>query len=180
MKPVIALSVSLVFLILAICAPAQAQSNEPAGPTALASWSEATMISSGWEIWPSINSDGTRVVALDADPNVADGQKQIVYFERAAAGWAGPRVLANNGAAHDIGFLPQYTHPVISGNGRTVAYLGATGQSAPDPQHAIYGIDQTDGVWGAAYAIPTNLLSPRYRLALDWIGNTVVYNSYLF
>ena len=180
MRTVVAWSAVWVCLLLAIWAPVQAQSGGPAGPASSPPWSDAAMISSGWETWPSISSDGTRVVALDADPNVADGQKQIVYFKRTAAGWAGPQVLASNGVAQGIGFLPQYTHPVISGYGRTVAYLGATGQSAPNPQYAIYGIDQADGVWGAAYAIPTNLLSPRYRLVLDWIGNTVVYNSYLF
>lgn len=180
MKTVVALSVSLAFLVLAICAPAHAQSNGPAGSTTPASWSEAAVISSGWETWPSINSDGTRVVALDADPNVIDGQKQIVLFERTAAGWGGPQVVASNGAAQDIGWLPQYTHPVLSGDGRTVAYLGATGQSAPDPQYAIYVIDQIDGTWGAPVAIPTGLLNPHYFLALRGDGDAVVYNSYLF
>lgn len=179
MKTVVALSVSLAFLILVICAPAHAQSSGPAGLAASAPWSEAVVVSSGWETWPSINSDGTRVVALDADPAVSHGQKRIVFFERTAAGWGGPQVVASNGAAQDSGWLPQYTHPVLSGDGRTVAYLGATGQSAPDPQYAVYVVDQTDGAWGAPVAVPTGLLNPHYFLALRGDGDAVVYNSYL-
>ncbi|MCX7671394.1 MAG: hypothetical protein N2439_15160, partial [Anaerolineae bacterium] len=178
MKAVVKLSAMLALLIVTIGAAAQVQAGESVGPMAPVQWSEATVISTGWETRPSINHDGTRVVALDNDPNMSDGQKKIVYFERTAAGWGGSQVLASNGVAQESGWLPQYSCPVISGHGRAVAYLGATGQSASAPQYAIYLIDRPDS-WGAPYAIPTGLLNPHYSLALRWDGNAVVYGSYL-
>lgn len=178
MKTVVAVSAVLALLVVAIGAVAHAQTGESAGPLTPVQWSEAISVSSGWETYPSINSDGTRVVALDNDPNVSATGKRIVYFERTAAGWTGPQALANNGVMQATGFLPQQTHPVISRDGRTVAYLGVTGQSYPNPYYGVYLIDRP-AAWGTAYLLPTGL-DPHYYLALSGDGNAVVYGSYLF
>lgn len=177
MRRLIAASALLFVLIASASAPAAA---EPAAPARTQAWSEATEISSGWETRPDINADGTAVVALNNHPDQADGHKQIVYFARSAAGWSGPQVLASNGVAQETGMLPQYTHPLLSGAGRTVAYLGATGQSAPAAQYAVYVLDREEAGWTAPYELPTGLLNPHYHLALSADGNAVVYHSYLF
>jgi hypothetical protein len=78
--------------------------------------------------WPnplrfSLDDRAERLAALIPASGSDDKSRHIVVSERSGAAWQPPVVIAQNGAYSDAPFqvLPQQTHPVLSGDGGTVA-----------------------------------------------------------
>lgn len=94
----------------------------------------------------SLSDDGTRLVVVDV-MHGEDKSRNIVVSEFSNGAWQPAQVIAQNGV-YDTGsfiWMPQYTHPVISGDGNTIAYVGWTGST-----HAVYVVDRLpNGRWAS-------------------------------
>jgi hypothetical protein len=104
-------------------------------------------VTAGAPDWPdlrnfSLNNDGARLAALDFQSGVDDNSRNIVVTESVAGAWQPFTVIAQNGvyATGSMIWMPQYTHPVISGDGNTIAYLGWTGST-----NSVYVVDRLPG-----------------------------------
>lgn len=148
---------------------------------ATAAWNGPnTVASDTWYKWPSVSNDGMRVVFLSPYPSQTDYDKQIQLAEFNGTSWGAPILLASNGqddSNKGFAWLPEFTQPVISGNGKVVAYLGstATGDQYNPYKSEIYIIDKTETGWGTPYPLPTSHSRHDYRVDLSYDGNTVVY-----
>lgn len=71
----------------------------------------------------SVSDDGARLVAVDV-VNGEDKSRNIVVSEFSNGAWQPVQVIAQNGV-YDTS---QYTHPVMNGDGNTIAYVGWTGK----------------------------------------------------
>ena len=137
-----------------------------------------TIVTGGWFKWPSVSNDGTGVVFLSPYPSATDYDKQIQLSEFNGTAWGAPVLLASNGqddSDKNFAWLPEYTHPIISGNGLTVAYLGTTMINQTTPKSEVYIIDKTVKGWGTPYPLPTNQSRHDYRVDLSYDGNTIAY-----
>ena len=171
----------LATLCLAPAAQALAQEPHDAAPTAPAGWGAPTVIYD--ESWPdplraSLNDDATRLVALIPHSGSDDNSRHIVVSEYAGGAWQEPVVIAQNGAHSDapMQWLPQQTHPVISGDGSTIAYVGYTGST-----FGAYIVDRLPGGgWGAPALLNTGLANTHYWISLSRDGNTLALCDYPF
>lgn len=177
--------VSLIIFLVLTCTGLVLAQNPPApNHEAASDWGIPTLIASGQDTWHSISDDGARVVTLEANAALSETAKPVRFFAKTGDEWTDPVVIANNGVDQTpIGggmvVLPQYTHPVISGDGATIAYLGATGSDAS--QFAIYSSAWTDSVgWSTPTTLPAGVDNPHYWLALSANGNRLAYSNYPF
>lgn len=142
------------------------------------------IITTSWEAgcdnkWPSIDSDGTTVVYLNAN-NQSENESKIMVVEYAGGTWGEPELLAGNGhySTDSFQWLPWQTQPVISANGYTIAYVGYE----PDPVSGggsaqIYIIDLNNGIWGAPVKLNTGMENHHYIVSLSDDGNTIAFAS---
>ena len=144
-------------------------------------WSTPTILYP--EVWPdplyfSVSDNGARLVALLPASGSDDNSRHIVVSELIGGVWQEPVVIAQNGAYSEALFqvLPQRTHPVISGAGRTIAYVGYTGAT-----FGVYVSDRTnDGVWGPPALLNTGFANTHYWISLSRDGNTLAVSDYPF
>lgn len=147
--------------------------------TALAptDWSDETLVlSSGYPHYASMSDDGQQVVALLPYSGENDNSRHVVLVAKLGGVWQAPVVLANNGRYSDdaMQWLPQRTHPVISGDGQTVVYVGYTGET-----FAPYMVTrQANGTWSPPTLIPTGLPNVHYWLSLSRDGHTLALSDY--
>jgi hypothetical protein len=175
-------SIRLVILAAVCLSPAlpAAQAMNPRG-RAPAGWGAPSVIYP--EAWPdalhfSLNDDATRLVALIPYSGSDDNSRHIVVSELAGGTWQEPVVIAQNGAYSDapMQWLPQQTHPVISGDGTTVAYAGYTGTT-----FGAYVVNRLpSGGWSAPALLATGLANTHYWISLSRDGNTLALSDYPF
>ncbi len=146
------------------------------GPNAL-----TALTAGSWYKWPSTSYDGQTIVFL-ATPSTSNdvNQKQVQVIEFKNGQWTTPLLVASNGVDYSdesSAVLPEYTHPVISGNGSLIAYLGATatGDSFNPVQYDIYVVERTDTGWGTPYVLPTNFSRHDYLLDVSYDGGSIAY-----
>ena len=146
-----------------------------------ASWGSSVNIlgsDAGYPSRPDISSDGTKVVYLNDPAASTEKTKEIRFVEYSQGKWSSPVTLAANGVLPDMSggmaSYPEYTHPVISGNGNVIAYLGYN----QDNIHEVYIIDRTDGVWGSPSLLSTGKGNLHYWIAISYDGNTIVFATY--
>ena len=173
-----------IFLGLTCTGLVLAQGASPLNHEAVSEWSAPNLIASGQDTWHSISDDGARVVTLEANAAVSETAKPVRFFAKTGDEWTDPVVIGDNGVDQTpieggMVVLPQYTHPVISGGGGTVAYLGATGSETS--QFAIYSSAWTDSAgWSTPVTLPTGVDNPHYWLALSADGSRLAYSNYPF
>lgn len=123
----------------------------------------------------SVSDDGARLVAVDI-VHGEDKSRNIVVSEFSNSAWQPVQVIARNGV-YDTGsfiWMPQYTHPVISGDGNTIAYVGWTGST-----HAVYVVDRLpNGRWGEPVSLNTDLSNIHYWISLSRDGRTLALANY--
>ena len=166
--------------VCCLCLPAPALAA-PLSPATLPGWSEPAILYP--ESWPapryvSFSNDGARLVALIPNSGSGDNSRHIVYSEAKNGVWQTPVVVAQNGAYSEAGFqvLPQRTHPVISGDGKTIAYVGYTGTT-----FGVYVLNRAaDGAWSAPALINTDLPNIHYWISLNRTGSTLALSDYPF
>jgi hypothetical protein len=142
-------------------------------------WSTPTILYP--EVWPdpiyfSLSDDGARLVALIPTSGSDDNSRHLVVSESIGGVWQEPVVIAQNGAYSEalVQVQPQRTHPVISGSGRTIAYVGYTGNT-----FGVFVSDRAnDGVWGPPIVLNTGLANTHYWISLSRDGNTLAVSDY--
>lgn len=160
---------------------AQAQAQDDVTPAAPTAWSTPATLYP--EAWPaprhtSFSNDGARLVALVPNSGSDDNSRHIVFSEAKNGVWQTPTVIAQNGAYADAGFqvLPQRTHPVISGDGKTIAYVGYTGTT-----YGLYVLNRVaDGTWSAPALVNTGFANTHYWIGLSRTGATLAVSDYPF
>lgn len=148
-------------------------------------WSEETLVSIPGDfsyisvnpLYASMSDDGTRAVALLPYSGDGDDNRYIVVSEKVGGVWQEQVVVATNGwYSHDsYQHMPQRTHPVISGDGQTIVYVGHTGET-----FAPYMITRQPDGWSAPTLIATGLANVHYWISLSQDGHTLAVSSYVF
>jgi hypothetical protein len=172
---------SIVCLIAVTLAPAIGEAATPFQPIIPSGWSEPKVIYA--ETWPdslrfSLDDSATRLVALIPQSGNSETSRHIVVSELVGGAWQEPVVVAENGAYSDapMQWLPQQTHPLISGDGNSIAYVGYTGAT-----YGVYVVDRLPGGgWGALALVPTGLANTHYRISLSQDGATLALCDYPF
>ena len=161
--------------------PHDVQAQDDVTPTAPATWSAPTILyPEAWPTprYPTFSNDGARLVALVPNSGGDDNSRHIVFSEAKNGVWQTPTVVAQNGAYSAASFqvLPQRTHPVISGDGKTIAYVGYTGAT-----YGLYVLHRaTDGTWSAPALVNTGLANTHYWISLSRTGATLALSDYPF
>lgn len=174
----------LTFVLFLPQSPSAAAPAEPvrdSSPAGAATWTEPTVVYA--EAWPdplrfSLDDGGTTLVALIPNSGSGETNRQIVVSERVSGTWTPPVVIAENGAYSDalLQVLPQQTHPIISGDGSTIAYVGYTGST-----YGAYVVDRLPGSgWSAPALVPTGLPNTHYGISLSRDGRTLALCDYPF
>jgi hypothetical protein len=174
-------SLRLVILAAVCLSPALPAAHAQILPGAPTGWGAPSIIYP--EAWPDalrfcLNDDATRLVALIPHSGSDDNSRHIVVSELAGGTWQAPVVIAQNGAYSDapMQWLPQQTHPVISGDGTTIAYVGYTGTT-----FGAYVVNRLPGGgWSAPALLATGLANTHYRISLSRDGNTLALSDYPF
>lgn len=143
-------------------------------PVMAGSWGTPSYIQSTWyAMWPDISDDGGTIVFLDTENTYNDKAYELAVkvVEKNNGSWSEPVALANNGIKNDFPIV--HTHPVISGDGNTIIYLGCS----PANENRMYGIERrSDNSWGEPYiiaAIPTGWFGS--YISTDYNGDTLAY-----
>lgn len=173
--------ISILLLSVALCLAPAAQARGDAFPAALAGWGAPGQISGA--NWPylvhfSLNDDATRLVGLEYYSGTDENSRNIVVSELVGGAWQPLAVIAQNGvyATGSFIWMPQYTHPVLSGDGNTIAYLGWTGTT-----NGVYVVDRLQGGgWSAPALVDTGLGNTHYWISLSQDGKTLALASYSF
>ena len=141
-----------------------------------------TITTGGWYKWPSVSNDGNTIVYLAPYTSGGKETKQIQLIEYKDGNWTTPVVLASNGtdySGESWVSLPntKFTHPIISGNGRVIAYLGTTPTSDQfNPyKFEIYISEKTDTGWGSPYVLPTGFSLHEQFLSMNYDGTVIAY-----
>lgn len=166
---ILVLILSLVFTSAVIAAPLQP-----------AAWSNPVVVYQ--ETWPhvikyDVNDAGDRLVGLVPYSGNDPYTRHIVATEKVGSVWQDPAVIAQNGLYSDdsVQWLPQVTHPVISGGGNTIAYVGWNGTS-----NEAFVIDrQPGGTWSSPVQV-NNFPNTHYWISLSQDGNTLALCDYPF
>jgi hypothetical protein len=176
-------TITILFLLLMLCLTptAQAQQQNDLSPTALTDWRTPARVSGA--DWPdlryvSFNDDATRLVGVDPWNSDDDRSHSLLVSEFMDGAWQTPTVIAQNGVYDTGGFIwmPQWSHPVLSGDGETIAYLGWTGTT-----HGVYVVDRLPGGgWSAPALVETGLGNIHYWISLSQDGRTLALASYSF
>lgn len=126
-------------------------------------------------IWPSISSDGNTIVGLDArycDLNKYNDTCEIKVYEFSGEQWQSPKIIGNNGIKSSFPLVE--THPVISGDGKTIMYLGH--DSVDNMTRYYQVIKDPEGIWSnptIVESIPD--IWPGILTSLDSTGTTFSY-----
>ncbi len=138
-------------LALALALPVQAQG----APSKLKFSKEAAIPQLYYSAFPDLSSDGKTIVALDAktwDYMSGSHKCGILVSNMTKSGkWTTPVVLAETGIKDSIPYME--THPVISGDGKTIVYIGV------DPETNTYRLFESildaSGTWSSSKIIDT-------------------------
>ena len=98
-------------------------------------------------LWPSISSDGNTIVGLDArysDFNKYNDTCEIKVYEFSKGQWQSPKIIGNNGIKSSFPLVE--THPVISGDGKTIMYFGLDSVNNTTKYYQV--IKDSEGIWG--------------------------------
>lgn len=178
-KKSLALLAIMVFSLMLTTA-AQAAPQQPAA------WSEPVIIYE--DAWPDtmrfdVNDTADRLVALVPSSGSNQYTRQIIATEKVGGTWQEPVVIAQNGlfSTDSFQWLPQVTHPVLSGDGNTIAYVGWTGASdGSTGTNGAFIIDrQPDGTWGAPVLVNA-FPNTHYWISLSQDGNALALSDYPF
>lgn len=193
MKPKILLTAILVFTLgfsLSLAAPALATQSLNTGQSSTdgsnpgerpaADWTDpAVFYQSTWPhpLYSDLSDDGARLVALIPYSGSDKTTRNIVATEMDGGSWKTPVVIAQNGAYSDetLQILPQVTHPVISGDGNTIAYVGYTGVT-----YGVYVVDRQGDAWSTPSLINTGLENTHYWISISQDGSTLALCNYPF
>ncbi len=173
--------IAVLLLGLALCLAPAAAARAHAFPAEPAGWGAPAPVGDPAWSYPrfvSLSDDATRLVALLPDSGSGDSSRHVVLSEFIGGAWQPSTVIAQNGHySHDsFQSLPQYTHPLISGDGNTIVYVGFTGTT-----FAAYVVDRLpDGGWSQPALIPTGLANVHYWISLSQNGKTLALASYSF
>jgi hypothetical protein len=149
--------------------------------SAAGGWDAPTPISDPTWDYPrflSMNDDATCVTALLPYSGSGDNNRHVVVKELVGGVWQPSTVIAENGRFSQDPFqwMPQYTHPVMSGDGSTIAYVGWTGET-----FGVYIVDRLPGGgWSAPTLLNTGLANVHYWISLSQDGKTLALASYSF
>lgn len=168
-----------IILIFALGLSANLSARAMQSP-ANAAWSIPAIIYQ--DAWPAplysdLSDDGTRLVALIPYSGSDKTTRHIVVNELSGGTWQAPVIIAQNGAYSDESFqvLPQATHPVISGDGNTIAYVGYTGTT-----YGVYVVNRQGSAWSAPALVNTGLENTHYWISISQDGNTLAFCNYPF
>lgn len=172
MKSKLSLTIGLVCLL--------ALGFSSAAPLQPAAWSAPVVIYQ--ETWPhvlkfDINDAGDRLVGLVPYSGSDEYTREIVVTEKVGGAWQTPVIIAQNGRYSDdsVQWMPQVTHPVISGDGSTIAYVGWNGST-----NAAYVINRLPGgTWSAPVQV-NSFENTHYWISLSRDGNTLALCDYPF
>lgn len=148
-------------------------------PAVAAGWSPPGQISVvGWPYlrYFSLSEDARTLVALDPYGGSDENSRPIVVTTFAEGVWQTPVIIAQNGTYSDASmqWLPQRTHPVISADGRVIAYVGYTGVT-----YDVYTVERLPaGGWGAPTLRSTGLGNTHNAISLSQDGNSLALASY--
>ncbi len=146
-------------------------------------WGTPQPIAVNWYTAPSINADATRVVFLD--PNTTSGtgsyaeyyyDRQVLISEYANGAWSAPVLIGSNAMNRGSGMMPVTTHPVISADGQTVAYLGCRGNCKPiteDDRFDIYVSRRGPSGWSTPAALHISIPTTYANNSLDTIDERI-------
>ncbi len=145
-----------------------------------AGWSTPAVIyQAAWDdpLFFSLDDNHTRLVALIPNSGSNDNNRSIVVSEYSGGAWQSPVTIATNGMySYDlVQILPQKTHPVISGDGNTIAYVGHTGTTV-----GAYIVNRSGSSWSAPQLLSTGLANTHYWISLSQDGNTLALCDYPF
>lgn len=150
-------------------------------------WSAPESIAVNWYTAPSINADATRVVFLDPYTTSGSGSYADYYYDRRVliseytnGAWSAPVLIGSNAMSRGTGMMPVTTHPVISADGLTVAYLGCTGNCKPISEgdsYDIYVSRRGSSGWSTPAVLPIDIEAIDERISLSADGNTIAFSS---
>lgn len=174
MKSKLFIALALVCLLSLVLNPA----TGAAAPQQPAAWSVPEVIYQ--ETWPhvlkyNLNDTGDRLVGLVPYSGSNAYTRDIVATEKVGGTWQTPVIIAQNGLYSDdpVQILPQVSHPVLSRDGSTIAYVGWNGTT-----NAAFVIDrQPDGSWGAPVQV-NNFPNTHYWISLSQDGNALALCDY--
>ena len=173
--------IHILLLCVAICLAPATQERAHAFPAEPAGWGAPAPIGDpawGYPRFASLNDDATRLVTLLPYSGSGDSSRHVVLSEFSSGAWQPSTVIAENGHySHDsFQWMPQYTHPLISGDGNTIVYVGYTGTT-----FAAYVIDRLPGGgWSPPALVPAGLANVHYWISLSQDGKTLALASYSF
>jgi hypothetical protein len=174
-------TIAILLLVAAFSLAPLAQARDAVSPTAPAGWGAPGQISGAG--WPelryfSLSDDAARLVGVDPWNSSDDHSHNVLASEFVGGAWQPPAVIAQNGvyATGSFIWMPQWTHPVISGDGNTIVYLGWTGTT-----NGVYVVDRLPGGgWSAPALVNTGLGNTHYWISLSQDGKTLALASYSF
>ncbi len=174
MNPGKVLLALMLLLVTTPCANLALAASGWSGPSAVAS--------GGWFAWPTVSDDGTRIVFLAPYSSADKYKKQIEVVDFANGSWGTPIVVAFNGidySGEPFVWLPTtcFTHPVISGNGRLIAYLGSTptGDQYNPYKSEIYVIEKTETGWSAPSVLPTGFALHEHFMSVSYDATAIAF-----
>ena len=174
--------------VLLLCVLALIPLSGASAMAASGSWSAPLGIYNGMEVvFPSANAGATQIVFLNPNgttPGYTDWyyDRQVFFMEDTGGAWSTPVVIGSNGMDRPTGWLPIVTHPVISGDGSTIAYLGCTGVCKPVTQgdrYDIYVSRRGASGWSSAAAVATVAETLSSQIGISADGKTLVCVTFI-
>ncbi len=168
--------------LLCLCVLALLPLSGASAQAAKGSWSAPLGIYHDMEmVFPSANAGATQMVFLNPDgttPGYTEWyyDRQVFFTEYAGGAWSTPAVIGSNGIYRPTGWLPIVTHPLISGDGSTIAYLGCTGICKPMTQgdrYDIYVSLRGPSGWSQPAVVPTVAETLSSQIGLSADGKTL-------
>jgi hypothetical protein len=135
--------------------------------------------------FPSANAGATQVVFLNPYSTIPGAtewyyDRQVLFMETTGGAWTTPVVIGSNGMYRPTGWVPVTTHPVISADGSTIAYVGCTGNCKPITQgdrYDIYVSRRGVSGWSAPAVVASDPGAIYDRLGISADGKTISYNT---
>ena len=171
----------LVCLCILALLPLSAASAQPA----VDGWGTPTGIYHNTSIdFPSANAAATQVVFVNQYSNTPGYtewyyDRQVILVEYTGGAWSST-VVGSNAIYRPIGWVPITTHPVISADGSTIAYLGCTGNCKPFTSNDtidIYVSYRGLSGWSAPVGVTGGAIAIDSQIALSADGSTIAYAS---
>lgn len=146
-------------------------------------WSPPAVAVPGYWVAPGANGAADRVVFLDPDTSSGDSwyyDRRILVAESSGGVWGQPVVIGSNAINRPLGLMPIVTHPVISADGNTLAYLGCRGGCKPftqDDHLDIYVSRRTQTGWSEPVPLYIDISSIDERISLNADGTILAFSS---